>query len=140
MTITDSRLKGGTLTFTVDAAPLSFASQATNVRLIPKTDEDGDPLEVLSGDTIEADDVTSWTLNMTAVQDFDDPDGFIGFALANAGDVVAFTWKPNAAGVSYGGTVKVRPVEIGGDVNARNTTGAEWPLVGDPTPTYPPAP
>lgn len=138
MTITDSRLKAGTLTLDEAGSPVSFASQATNVRLVPKTDEDGDELEVLSGDTIEPDDVTSWTLNITAVQDFDDAAGFVAYCLANAGTVVAFTWAPNATGVSYEGTCKIRPVEIGGDVNARNTTGAEFPVIGSPTPTYAP--
>lgn len=135
--ITDSRLKAGTLTFDVSGVPVSFASQATNVRLVPKTDEEGDALETLSGDTITPDDVTTWTLNITAVQDFDDPDGFVAYALANAGELVDFDWKPNATGASFAGVVKVRPVEIGGDVNSRNTTGAEWPLDGEPTPTYP---
>lgn len=133
MTIADHRLKAGTLT--LDALP--FATQATNVRLVPKTDEDGEALEVLSGDTIEPDDKTDWTLNMTNVQDFDDPAGFIAFSLENAGQLVPFTWKPNATGVSYGGTVKVRPVEIGGDVASRLTTDAEWPVTSGPTPTYP---
>ena len=137
MTIRDSRLKAGTLEFTVGALPVSFASQATNVRLVPKTDEEGDPVEVLSGETITADDATTWSLNIKSIQDFDDPDGFVAFALTNAGDLVDFTWKPNATGTSFAGVVKVRPVEIGGDVNARNTTDAEWPLDGDPTPTYP---
>ena len=133
MPIVEDRLKSGTLT--LDALP--FATQATNVNLSPDTDEEGDALEVLSGDTIEPDDVTTWTLNITAIQDFDDPAGFVAFCLSNAGDVVPFVWKPNAAGVSYGGTCKIRPVEIGGDVNARLTTAATFPVVGEPTPTYP---
>lgn len=133
MPITESRLKTGTLTL----GGVSFATQATNVRLVPSTDEDGDALEVLSGDEILPDDVTSWALAMTAVQDFDEPDGLIAYSITNAGDVVAGVWAPNATGVSYAFNVKVRPLEIGGDVNARLTTEAEWPIEGDPTPTYP---
>lgn len=133
MPITDSRLKAGTLT--IDSVP--FATQATNVRLTPRTDETGDRLEVLSGDIVDPEDETTWSLVIEAVQDFDDPAGFIAFSLANAGDSVAYVWKPNAAGVSYAGTVKVRPVEIGGDVATRNTTSAEWPCGEAPTPTYP---
>lgn len=133
MPITQSRLKAGTLT--LDALP--FATQATNVRLVPKTDEQGDRLEVLSGDSITPDDSTDWALVITAVQDFDDEAGFVAFAMANAGDVVPYSWKPNATGVTYTGTVKVRPVEIGGDVDARLTTDAEWPCQETPTPAYP---
>lgn len=133
MPIIDSRLKTGTLT--VDALP--FATQATNVTLSPDTSEDGDALEVLSGDTIEPDDVTTWTLSVTAIQDFDDPAGFVAFTFDNGGQIVPFVWKPNADGVSYAGNVKIRPVEIGGDVNARLTTAAEFPVIGTPVPTFP---
>lgn len=133
MPIIEDRLKTGVLT--IDALP--FATQATNVQLTPATSEEGDALEVLSGDTIEPDDVTTWTLAITAIQDFDAPAGFVAFSWENAGEVVPFTWKPNAAGVSYAGSVKVRPVEVGGDVNKRLTTSASWPVVGDVTPTYP---
>lgn len=133
MPITESRLKAGLLT--IDGQ--QFATQATNVRLVPRTDDRGDTLEVLSGDTITPDEQTSWSLVIVAVQDFDEPAGFLNYALANAGEVVAYTWRPSAAGVSYAGTVKVRPLEIGGDVNARLTSDAEWACQQAPTPTYP---
>lgn len=134
--ITESRLKGGTLT--LGSAPgEAFETQATNVRLVPSTDEVGDPLEVLSGDTLDPEDETTWALVITAVQDFTDPAGFQNYALQNAGDIVAYTWKPNAVGPTYTGTVKVRPVEIGGDVNKRLTTDAEWPCQEVPTVAYP---
>lgn len=136
MPITESRLKTGTLTLNA----LPFATQATNVKLSPKTDETGDSLETLSGDQILPDDETTWSLLIEAVQDFDDSAGFVAFTLANAGDVVPFVWTPNAnaTSVSYAGTCKIRPVEIGGDVNARLTTSAEFPVQGDPIPTYTP--
>jgi hypothetical protein len=133
--ITDSRLKVGTLT--IDA--VSFASQATNVTLTPSTDEEGDALEVLSGETITPDEVTSWVMAITAVQDFDDPAGFVAFALTNAGELVPYSWKPNDSVdcPTYSGNVRVRPVAIGGDVAKRNTTAASWPIDGAPTPSYP---
>ena len=134
MPINESRLKTGTLTLNA----LPFATQATNVKLSPKTDESGDALEVLSGDEILPDDETTWSLLIEAVQDFDDVAGFVAFTLANAGTVMPFVWQPNATGVSYAGSCKIRPVEIGGDVNARLTTSAEFPVQGDPIPTYGP--
>lgn len=133
MPITESRLKNGTLT--LDALP--FQTQTHNVTLDPKTDERGDSLEVLSGDTITPDDESTWTLHIEAVQDFDDETGFVAFALDRAGDVVPYSWKPNATSPTFTGTVRVRPVAIGGDVNARNSTTAEWPCQEAPTPTYP---
>lgn len=134
MPITDSRLKAGTLT--LDG--VDYNTQATNVKLTPSTDEVGDPVETLSGDEILADDETSWVMAITAVQDFDDVAGFIAFCLENAGQSVTYSWQPNAVGVTYAGTVKIRPVEIGGDVNKRNTTDAEFPCNGAPVPTYAP--
>lgn len=130
MPITESRLKGGSLT--LDAIP--FATQATNVRLVPSTDEVGDPVEVLSGDELGTDDETTWTLVIDAIQDFDDTDGFVRYCLDNAGTKVPFIWRPNTGTNTFGGTCKIRPVEIGGDVNARLATSAEFPLDGDPTP------
>lgn len=131
MPIVESRLKGGTLT--LDA--LSFATQATNVRLSPSTDETGDPLEVLSGETITAEDQTTWALNIQGVQDFDDVAGFVAFAFDNANELVPYSWKPSAASPTFSGMVRVRPVEIGGDVNQRLTTEAEWPCSAKPTRT-----
>lgn len=136
MPITESKIRRGTLT--LDAVP--FATQATNVRLVPKTDEVGDTLEVLSGDTISPDEHTAWSLVIEAVQDFDDVAGIVNFSMTNAGDIVAYVWAPNdvANSVTYSGTVKVRPVEVGGDVGDRLTTTLEWACQEQPTPVYAP--
>lgn len=135
MPITDSRNKAGTLT--LDGDP--FATQATAVALVPSTDEEGDPVETLSGDTISADDVTTWTLNITAIQDFEDSDGLLEFLRANAGDVVTFDWKPGAAAVPHwSGTCKIRPTTIGGNVNERLTSEIVLPVETGPTPDYTP--
>lgn len=132
MPITDSRLKGGTLT--LDA--VAFAKQMTSVVLTPSTEQDGDPVETLSGDEIAAEEVTSWALDLGAIQDFDDAAGFVNWCQDNAGVEVAFTWEPNSTTApTYSGTVKVRPVAIGGDVNSRLSTTASFPLVGDPVRT-----
>ena len=134
MPITDSRNKGGTLT--LDAQP--FAKQMTSVTLSPSEDTEGEPLETLDGSTVEADEVTSWELELGAVQDFTDPAGFVEYARANAGEVVAFEWAPNGAtGPSYSGMVRVRAVPIGGEVASRLTAAKSWPCVGQPSVTYP---
>ncbi len=135
MPITDARNKNGTLTLDGD----SFEVQVTSVALTPSTDEEGDAVETLSGDTITPDDVTTWTLDITAIQDFTDAAGFLEFCRANAGDVVTFTWKPGAAAVpNWAGTCKIRPVVIGGNVNERLESEASFPLETGPTPDYTP--
>lgn len=135
MPIIESRVEVGVLT--VDA--VAFNAQATNVALVPSTKEVGDPVEVLSGDKIAAEDETTWALVFTGIQDFDESAGWIEFARANAGETVAFTFQPSAAvNPSYAGTCKVRPVTIGGPVATRLTSDASWPIVTGPTPDYTP--
>lgn len=132
--IEDSRLKGGTLT--LDGQ--QFGKQMTSVSLEPSENTEGEDVETLTGATLSAEETTSWALNLGAIQDFDDPLGFVEFARANAGEDVAFSWLPNAAGApTYSGTVKVRAVTIGGDVATRLTTTKAWPVVGDIAPAYP---
>jgi hypothetical protein len=134
MPITQSRLKNGTLTI----GGVAFATQARNVTLSPDVAEQGDSLEVLSGDTILPEETTSWSMGIEAIQDFTDSAGFIAYAMTNAGDTVSFSWAPSGAdGPTYTGLVKVRAVEIGGDVAAQLTTSAEWPVQGQPVVSYP---
>lgn len=135
MPITDSRNKTGTLTLDGDA----FATQATSVALVPSTDEVGDAVETLSGDTISPDDQTTWELQITAIQDFEDSDGLLEFLRANAGDIVTYDWKPTTASVPHwSGTVKVRPTTIGGNVNERLTSDIVLPCQEEPTADYTP--
>jgi hypothetical protein len=135
MTVVDSRVKNGTLT--IDA--VAFTGQAFNVQLVPSFAEEGDRLELLSGEVLEPEDVTSWSLNFSAVQDFDNEEGWIEFARASDGEVVPFTFKPNnsATAPTYSGTAKVRAVAIGGPTNQRLTSDAAWPVKTGPTPAYP---
>ena len=129
--IIDSRNKGGTLT--LDG--VAFATQATNVTLTPDTTEQGEPLETLSSATITAEDDTTWTLGIVAVQDFGDVLGFQAFCFDNANEVVPYSWKPNPTAPTFSGSCRVRPVEIGGDVAARLTTSAAFPCTAKPTRT-----
>jgi hypothetical protein len=142
---TDSRVKKGKLTFTVDdgsgsGTAVDFSCQPTAVALTPNTDE-GDSVEVLCGDSLTTGGTTSWTLDVTSVQDFDDPDGFVLWALANDGASADFEWLPNDTGdcPTFTGTVTVRPMAIGGDVATQNTSDISWPITSGPVAT-PPAP
>lgn len=130
----ESRLKSGTLTL----GGVAFATQATNVSIKPDYDEQGDQLEVLSGDVLTPDEVGTYSLNITAIQDFDEPDGFVAFSWNNELEVVPYVWEPSGAtGPSYSGQVKVKAVEVGGDVNKRLDTQVEWPCEGRPVVVYP---
>lgn len=130
MSITESKLKLGRLRFTVgEADPVDFTCQATNVRITPDHNEDGDAVETLCGDKLTPDTIRSDALNITAIQDFTDVDGFVAFSWDNDLAAVDVAWAPTGVGgPEYTGTVQVRAVEVGGDVNKRLTTDAEWPF------------
>jgi hypothetical protein len=137
--ITESKVKNGTLTLggTAGVGGTEFACQATNVRLTPSHDESGDEVETLCGDKLPPDVKTTWSLAGTSIQDFDDPAGFIKFSIDNNLEDTEFSWQPNAGDTTVAGTVQVRALEVGGDVNARITTDFEWPVQGDPDWTWP---
>jgi len=141
MTVVDSRVRKGYLRLGA-AGPdqLDVSCQPTNVRLEPSANTEGDPLEVLCGDTISPVQTTTWTLAGTAVQDWENADGLVMWAMQNANTVQPFEWQPTWGGKVFRGEVTVAPLAIGGDVGARNTSDFEWALQGDPVPDEPPAP
>lgn len=137
MTITESRLKSGSLTLGSNGSTTTFACQATNVHLTPTYDDDGDPLETLCGDSIPAGKKESWVLGGTSVQDFDDPQGFLSYCWDNRMTTVPFTWEPNTVGApTYSGELVVVALEEGGDVNVRLTTDWEFDVSGELSRTY----
>ena len=137
MTIVESRVKNGT--FTLGTAPgTTFACQATNMRVTPSYDADGDAVETLCGDEIPEGKKESWVLAGTVIQDFDEPTGFQEYCYTNAMTTVAFTFTPNdvATSVSFAGDCVVLALEEGGDVNTRLTVDFEFDVVGRPTRTH----
>ena len=125
----DSRLGPGTLTL----GATDYGPQASNVRLVPDhAEEDGTPT---LGDPTPAPDITTtWSLSGTAIQDWEEPLGFVEYCRDNNNTNVAFTWVPlTGAGVTFSGTCKVKAVEFGGDVAVQNTSDWEFPVVGDIT-------
>lgn len=142
MAVSESKLKTGVLTLggTGGTGGSDFACQATNVRIVPEHNEEGDELETLCGDILSPDTKTTWSLQGTSVQDFDNPTGFIKYSWDNNLDDVEFTWEPNTNGASFTGTVNVRALELGGDVNTRLTSDFDWPITGEPAATWPVAP
>ena len=139
MAVNEARLKTGKLTLggAAGVGGTEFACQQTNVRVSPSHDETGDEVETLCGDKLAPDVKTSWSLAGTSIQDFDSPDGFVQYSVENNLEVVEYSWQPNTSTFEVTGTVQVRAVEIGGDVNTRLTTDFEWPCQDDPVFTWP---
>jgi hypothetical protein len=129
MPLTDSRLGPGTITF--DSHDFSY--QASNVRLVPTINET-DGTKTLATPNPPPLAEVAWALEGTCIQDFDTAAGFVNWAMDNALTEVTFTFIPTTPpGVTYSGTVQVRPVEIGGDAGVQVTTDFSMPIVGDPT-------
>lgn len=124
----DSRLGVGTLTL----GATEYGVQVSNVRLVPNhTENDGTP--TLANPEPDSEVVTKWALQGTAIQDFEDVDGFVQFCTENNGDSVTFTWVPKTSAVTnWTGNCIIKAVEFGGDVNVQNTSDFEFMLVGAP--------
>ena len=133
MPVTDSRLGVGTLSLGTPA--VDFAAQAATVKLTPSvSSSDGTP--TLAFPDPAPDSSVSWALNLSAIQDWEDPAGIVNYLMDHALDEVAFAWTPNTVdGTSYAGTVQIVPMEIGGDVAVQVVTDVELPVVGTPTRT-----
>lgn len=134
MAVVESKLKTGSLK--LGTAPgTEYGCQETNVRITPEHNEDGDQQETLCGDVLTAVTTTTWTLNGTAIQDWDaaGAQSIVQYSWAHDGETVPFVWKPNAGATSFSGNVTIRALELGGDVNTRITTDFAWPMTGKPT-------
>jgi hypothetical protein len=135
MAIIESRVKNGTLT--LGTLPgTDFSCQVTNIRVGTAYTDDGDPLEVLCGDTIPAGrKLDQRTLAGTVVQDFTSPTGLTEYVYDNELQTVDFTYVPNPddGSPTLSGQVRIEvPAETyGGDVNSRLTSDFEFPIVGD---------
>lgn len=149
MAVTESRLKKGKLTLggTMPVPPATgpptggteFACQATNVTITPAFSDEGDLVETLCGDTVLPTTKTDWTLTGTSIQDFDNPASFSKYTWDNNLVEVPFLWQPNEGTLEFHGTVQIRALVVGGDVNTRITSDFEWPIKGQPTAVWPTA-
>ena len=130
MTVVDSRLGPGTLVFDTTH---DFSVQVSSCSLQPSTNET-DGTATLAAPTPAKDVTFEWSLTGDTISDWTSTTGFVNWAMDNAGDQVTFTFTPlTSSGVDYSGTCQVRPIQIGGDVNAQSIVSFEFPLTGNPT-------
>jgi hypothetical protein len=133
-TVTESKLHDGLLTL----GAAEFGCQATNVTIATEYKEDGDPVDVLCGASLPVATSASRTMKITAIQDFEDPAGFMRYLRAHELETVAFTWQASPQAETATGEVQIRQGDWGGDVKKRLTTAPELPVVG--VITWTPAP
>lgn len=122
----------GTLTLGASGDLRQFAAHTTATSLVPSY-SDGDVLNLLDGSTETEVDEETWALKGTFRQQLE-TDAIEDWCLTNAGEEMTFTFTPvDAVSKSYTGTVKIRAVNIGGDVKTKNTSDFSFPLNGRPT-------
>lgn len=122
----------GTLTLGASGDLRQFAAHTTATSLVPSY-SDGDVLNLLDGSTETEVDEETWALEGTFRQQLE-TDAIEDWCLTNAGEEMTFTFTPvDAVSKSYTGTVKIRAVNIGGDVKTKNTSDFSFPLNGRPT-------
>jgi hypothetical protein len=81
---------------------------------------------------------TSWSLNVDAVQDWTSETSFSAMLLAHAGELVDFSFEPQAdAGVSMTGQCRLVAPPVGGNVGSVAAFSVQLPVVGEPVPAYP---
>jgi len=112
---------------------IEVAPQAATVELTPTVNSsDGTP--TLETPSPAPDTTIAWHLKISAIQDFEDPTGFVNFLMDHALAELAFEWSPKAAAApKYAGTVQIVPIAVGGDVGVQIVTDVELPCVGIPT-------
>ena len=124
----------GSLSFTSPAMEIS--SQVTKCVVTP-SQEIGDTLHVLSGESIAGEAEHAATLDVSAISDLT-KSGFVAWSWANAGKTVTFTYTPNTKnGLKVSGQCVVAPVPVGGDVKQRATTEFSFTCPTLPTLTPP---
>ena len=130
------KLGPGELKIGETGTELDLSAQMTAVTITWENDE-GEAVNVLSGESLPGDDNFTATLEGTVMQDFT-TDGVIDWTWRNKGRVVPIKFLPSSNGAEVSGQVKIAPVNLGGEVNTRNTSDMSWSFVGEPN--YTPQP
>jgi hypothetical protein len=138
MTVNDSRLWKGTLTFGETATALVAAGQTTNFVIEQQDGDSEDTANVLSGETVGGETTAGpWHITFTMIQDHSVAGGLSlqEWSYRNRDTQQPFTFSPNDGvdAPSISGIVNVKFLGLGGDVKVRITRDADWGLVGAPT-------
>ena len=127
----DSRLGPGTLLL----GGVEYGQQITNVVLTPKVDSsDGTP--TLADPLPLPEQKETWTLDGSAIQDFELAAGFVNYCFDHAGEELPFVWTPiTAGGTSWQGVCLVNAIPIGGDAGVQITADFSFAVKDKPTRT-----
>lgn len=134
MTVNYISMGPGTLEIGATGTLTDFSAQCTSVKLTPTVDN-GDPLNVLSGEQIPGDRSEAFTLDGTFVQDFGSAAGTTTeFLFDHRGQTMDFEFTPSSAQSTkkITGQLVVEAIDIGGDVKTTPTSDFSFVIVGAP--------
>jgi hypothetical protein len=132
---TAHRLGPGSLKIGATGTEKEFAVQMTKAKLSGSVDAEDD-INTLDGGTLAGAETETWELTGEVHQSYD-VDSLIAYCFENrftkTGELLPFTFIPLNSGVQeWSGTLKVRALDVGGDVKKQNTSEFTFPLSGDP--------
>jgi len=133
MAVNAQSLGAGVLTIGASTDIIQLASQVTEVELAPEVDR-GDPIRVLSGESVNGDRTENWALSVTFLTDLGETTSVWEYLFENRGTIQPFTFVPNSSkGKQINGSLNVEAASLGGEAGATSTSEVEFSLVGEPT-------
>ena len=131
MAIKSQKLTKGLLTLGEAGTSQEWGGQVRAVSLTPEYDQE-DPIDVLSGEKLDGDETKTETLSGTVLDDFSAVGSIWVWCKENEGDIVPFIWEPNSTDgtLRITGSIRVRQISLGGDVNTRTENDFEFPVIG----------
>lgn len=134
MTIKSQKLVKGLLTIGETGTVSEWGGQVRAVSLVPEYDAE-DSLTVLSGEKLAGDETKTETLSGTVLDDYSAADSIFVFSKEHEGEEMPFVWEPNSEDgtLRITGTIKMRQIALGGDVDSRNENDFEFQVVGETT-------
>jgi len=119
----------GSLKIGETASAREWAGELTKTSLEVDTSSE-DPIPVLDGTEVDGEDSYAYALKGSLLDRFD-RQGLQAFAETNKGLLLPFVWTPNNSGdLDISGTVKIRPINWGGDVKKKNANDFEFTVIG----------
>jgi len=110
---------------------ISIECQLTSAVVSWDVDADDD-VPLLCGDVAPGDEIFTATLSGNLFQDLS-TGGIVEWSWTNKGTSQPVEFIPSTSEAKkITGTIKVRPIDVGGDAKAKARSDFEWPFVGEP--------
>lgn len=121
----------GSLVLGATGTSLEISCQITSATVEWDVDAEDDT-DLLCGEVLPGEETFTAAISGNMLQDLSD-DGIVEWSWTNRGTVQPLVYIPNTAeGKQITGSIKVRPLAVGGDAKTRAASDFEWPFVGEP--------